>query len=364
MPLLHDGQEIDETYRVARVLGEGAFAEVYLVEHLFLGRQAMKVFKAAGMTAPETAQLLDEARQLARIGHPNIVRVFDANVFQHRGERRGYFTMEWVAGGSLERFWQNHGARFVKVTETFEIVRQICRGLAVAHSSRPPIVHRDIKPGNVLIGYDGAGMRIRVSDFGLAKHANPLTQLLSARGTPMYKPPEVFADPANDSTAADVWAVGCTLYLLLTDRLPFDDFTQLARHDLEKLPPTSPPSRFNALVDSALDAITLKALAPRRIDRYADAAQMLAELERWQPPAPRDASAVQANLTAKDALGPRTIESPGAAAESVQLALKLALNPSTLTRAADVMEDALSRAPHLREQYEYHVRMWRRGVTA
>src|SRR5438094_8126968 len=101
MRLLEEGQTVRDTYEVERYLGEGAFAEVYRVKHRFLGRQAMKVFKTIGMTMEETEQMLGEAILLSRIGHPNIVRVFDANVTETSRGVCGFFTMEYIAGGSL-----------------------------------------------------------------------------------------------------------------------------------------------------------------------------------------------------------------------------------------------------------------------
>src|SRR5512141_1233487 len=99
MPLINEGQVVRDTYEVERFLGEGAFAEVYRVKHRFLGRQAMKVFKQVGMTAAEAEVALSEAIILSRLGHPNIVRVFDAGTLDTKGDTRGYVTMEYVAGG-------------------------------------------------------------------------------------------------------------------------------------------------------------------------------------------------------------------------------------------------------------------------
>jgi hypothetical protein len=103
MSLLQEKEVIRGTYEVERLLGEGAFAEVYRVKHRFLGRQAMKVFKMVGMTIEETEEMLGEALVLSRIGHPNIVRVFDANITGTSRGISGFFTMEYVAGGSLDR---------------------------------------------------------------------------------------------------------------------------------------------------------------------------------------------------------------------------------------------------------------------
>ena len=91
--------------------------------------------------------------------------------------------MTYVAGGTLEAYWRSFGSNFVPVERAVEVIKQACRGLAVAHASSPPIVHRDIKPQNILVGYSGDGLHVRLSDFGLAKAVNPLTLLVSAKGT-------------------------------------------------------------------------------------------------------------------------------------------------------------------------------------
>ncbi len=98
--------------------------------------------------------------------------------------------MEYVAGGSLDRFWRSYRDKLMPVEQAIEVMKQVCAGIAVAHAEKPPVVHRDIKPQNILVGYDGAGLRVRVSDFGLAKQVNPLTLLVSAKGTLSFKPPE------------------------------------------------------------------------------------------------------------------------------------------------------------------------------
>src|SRR4029453_6559967 len=140
MPLLEEGQPIGDTYEVERFLGEGAFAEVYRVKHRFLGRQAMKVFKRVGTNLDEIHEMLGEAILLSRIGHPNIVRVFDANVLETVRGTCGYFTMENVAGGSLDKFWRSHGGHLVPVKTTIDLVKQICRGIAQGHIENPPII--------------------------------------------------------------------------------------------------------------------------------------------------------------------------------------------------------------------------------
>jgi len=256
MRLLQDGQLIRDTYEVERFLGEGAFAEVYRVKHRFLGRQAMKVFKRVGMGLDEIHEMLGEAILLTHLKHPNIVSVFDANIFDTPKGTCGFFTMEYVPGGSLDKFWRSHGGQFVPVETAVDLLKQVCRGIAQAHREKPPIVHRDIKPQNILVGYEADGLRARVSDFGLAKKVNPLTLLATAAGTLAFKPPEAFAERKGDSCAADVWAMGVTLYLLLTDQLPFQVDPQLGwsnKQAFEK--DLVSPSSWNPEIDAALESV-------------------------------------------------------------------------------------------------------------
>src|SRR5689334_13919901 len=123
MALFSEGLVIRDTYEVERFLGQGAFAEVYRVKHRFLGRQAMKVFKRVGMSLDQIQEMLGEAILLSRIGHPNIVRVFDANTVETKNGTCGYFTMEHVPGGSLDKFWRSHGARFVPIETTLDVIK-------------------------------------------------------------------------------------------------------------------------------------------------------------------------------------------------------------------------------------------------
>jgi eukaryotic-like serine/threonine-protein kinase len=310
----------------------------------------MKVFKTVGMTPEETEELLGEARLLSQLGHPNIVRVFDANVTETSAGVCGFFTMEYVAGGSLEQFWKSHGRSFVPLETTIDILRQVCRGLATAHAADPPIVHRDIKPQNILVGYDLGGLRARVGDFGLARQVNPLTMLASARGTPRFKAPEVFRDVHSDSCAGDVWSLGATLYLMLTDQLPYgdDDADPLDTRRFDQ--PLVSIRRTNLLVDEQLERIVLKSLALKVADRYANASEFLVDLEAWKPqplkapPPPADLPLTEQWRNSKQVLGP-----PGPISESEgqrlsQQALEMAKASGRLIEAADLME------------------VWRRGI--
>ena len=365
MALLHEGQTIRDTYKVERFLGEGAFAEVYRVRHRFLGRQAMKVFKRSGMTLAETEEMLGEAILLSRIGHPNIVRVFDANVIETEDAVFGYFTMENVSGGSLDGFWRSHGGRLVPVQTTVDILKQVCRGLSVAHAEDPPIIHRDIKPQNILVGYETDGLRARISDFGLARRVNPLTLLATAAGTLAFKPPEAFLQDKGDSCTADVWALGTTLYLLLTDNLPYKVDPDLGWGNVKafqvQLPP---PSEYNIDVDAQLDAIVLKCLNRVPASRYQHAKALLDALEHWRPAEHNAASSKRSSsMQSKAVLGPFTSPDVAEANKLVKKAMDKARREGRPSEAADLMEEAFNKSPSLREKYANQVRLWRCGVS-
>jgi serine/threonine-protein kinase len=303
---------------------------------------------------------LNEALLLSRIGHPNVVRVFDANVLERPVGLVGFFTMEYVAGGTLDRYWRSYGQRFMPIAEVVEIMRQVSAGIAVAHAEAPPIIHRDIKPQNILVGYDGAGLRVRVSDFGLAKKANPLNLLVSARGTLSFKPPEAFRD--MDSMAADVWALGTTMYLLLTDSLPFPD---LDGRDLNEagrfVTALRPASTFNAQVDPTLEQLVSRCLAKRPEDRFSDSGALGRALSQWSPQvgSQRESSRSDSTFKASAAV---SMPSEATLRKRLEEALELAKSPSSLMRAADLLEQVLNESPALREQYESQLRLWRRGV--
>jgi serine/threonine-protein kinase len=368
MAVLREGEMIRETYQVERFLGEGAFAEVYRVNHRFLGRQAMKVFKTSGMTIQQTEQLLGEALLLSRIGHPNIVRVFDANTMETQLGVFGFFTMEYVAGGSLDQFWQSYGGRLVPRDVAVDVIAQVCRGLAVAHSENPPIVHRDIKPQNLLVGYDAKRLRVRISDFGLARQVNPLTLLASAQGTRSFKAPETLRDFQADSCTGDVWAVGCTLYLLLTDRLPYatgpnTDFLDERRFET----PLVAPGKFNIQVDKRLEGIVLRALAVRRSERYPNATSLLEDISSWQ----NETKSAEENRTpgarsneSKSVLGPAAISPDEARGRAMARdAIAMSRLAGSLGGAADLLEEALNKWPPLRDEYEHSLKLWRRGIA-
>ncbi|UWE10635.1 serine/threonine-protein kinase [Actinacidiphila bryophytorum] len=283
-PLLREGGTVGAGYLVERYLGQGAYAEVYRVRHPYLGRQAMKVFRQVADRATVDA-LLAEAVLLSRLGHPNIVRVFDAGTTPTATGERAYFTMEYVAGGTLARFMDGWLERtgHVPVAAAERVLHQVSSGLALAHAAQPPIVHRDITPHNILVGLDGDGgqpIRARLSDFGLATRTDPRTGLASAQGVLAFKPPETLLGFRGDSRSGDVWALGVVGYLLLTGRLPYPRGLAGWMTGSHRRAPPPPPGELNPDVDQELERIVLDALAVDRELRTPDAGVLAGRFER------------------------------------------------------------------------------------
>jgi serine/threonine-protein kinase len=364
MDLVQVGARINDVYQVEWELGEGAFAKVYRVRHRYLGRQAMKVFKGARTTQEEVEALLSEARLLSQYTHPNLVQVFDAGVLHSPVGSVGFFTMTHVAGGTLANYWTSFGSEFMPVGQAVEIGRQVCRGLEVAHRSTPSIIHRDIKPQNILVGFGPGGLQVRLSDFGLAKQVSRLSMLASARGTPAYKAPEALE--SGDSTSSDIFAIGATLYQLLTDRLPFpilDDEDWMAGPHFKRS--LRAPSQYNIHVDALLEAIVIRCLAMDPRLRYQNASELLADLDHWHPgKATTSSRATESMPVPKSSLDGKTDSSRRAAAQDLlQKALANASNPSALMDAADLLEAALTQDPSLGQRFESRLKLWRRGIS-
>lgn len=359
MTILLPGQLQRDTYEIERLLGEGAFAEVYRVKHRFLGRQAMKVFKAAGITLKDVERDLEEALLVSSIKHPNIVDVYDANTVDTDRGRFGYFTMTYMSGGTLDRYWRSFGTQMMSVGEAVTIIEQVCRGLALAHNCNPPIVHRDIKPQNILIGFGSEGLHVRLSDFGLAKAVNPLTLLLSAKGTIGFKPPESLEN--IDSLTGDIWAMGTTLYLLLTDKMPFPDLDDRDNGDANRfLRPIRPPSMYNINVDADLESIIFRCLSSVPTDRYSKASDLLVDLERWRGGLRLHCTSVCQPKSLMTKSVPEDLKQQ--ASSAVQKAFQVAQDPTKLMSAADLIEEAICKDPDLRERFEPQLQLWRKGI--
>src|SRR5512142_2804445 len=261
----------DGRYRIERKLGAGGMADVYLAEDQELGRRvAIKILNdrhAADDSFVE--RFRREAKNAAGLSHPNIVSIYD------RGEAEGtyYIAMEYLDGRSLKELIVARGAAPAKVAVDYE--RQILAAVGFAH--RHGIIHRDIKPHNVLVGPGG---RLKVTDFGIARSgASQMTEVGSIIGTAQYLSPEQARGAPVDQTS-DLYAVGVVLYEMLTGQVPFTGDTplEIAMKHLSEVP--VPPSQLRPEVPRDLDSVVLRALAKDPHERYRSAEEMDADLTR------------------------------------------------------------------------------------
>jgi eukaryotic-like serine/threonine-protein kinase len=261
----------DGRYRIMRKLGAGGMANVYLAEDQELGRRvAIKILNDRHAGDDQfVARFRNEAKNAASLSHPNIVSIYD------RGEAEGtyYIAMEYLDGKSLKELILERGPAPVSVAVDY--ARQILAALRFAH--RNGIVHRDIKPHNVLV--DGEG-HVKVTDFGIARAgASQMTEEGSIIGTAQYLSPEQARGTQVDQTS-DLYSLGIVLYEMLTGAVPFtgDSPVEIAMKHLSATP--EPLSTRRDGIPHALDMVVLRALAKDPTARYQSADEMDADLER------------------------------------------------------------------------------------
>jgi len=273
---LRPGATFAGRYEVKEIVGAGGMGVVYRAFDRELQEPvAIKTLKPEAMAGGTAAleRFKQEIRLARRIAHRNVVRTYDL------GEQNGmyYLTMEYVEGTSLKQLIVTRGKLPVAVTLT--VGKQLCRALEVAHAEG--VIHRDIKPQNIVVEPSGF---LKVMDFGIARLANPpqgkgLTEAGTSIGTPDYMSPEQLSGAELDPRS-DLYAAGVVLFECLTGRVPFEAETTwalVAKH-LEEEPPD--PRRFNADVPPALAALILKAMAKNPADRFATASDMHDALAR------------------------------------------------------------------------------------
>jgi serine/threonine-protein kinase len=261
----------DGRYRILRKLGSGGMANVYLAEDQELGRRvAIKILNDRHANDDQFVERFRrEAKNAAGLSHPNIVSIYD------RGEAEGtyYIAMEFLDGRSLKELIVSRGPAPVSVVVDY--TRQILAALRFAH--RHGIVHRDIKPHNVLVDSEG---RLKVTDFGIARAgASQMTEAGSIIGTAQYLSPEQAKGSPVDQTS-DLYSVGVVLYELLTGVVPFtgDTPVEIAMKHLSAL--ADPPSSQRAEIPRELDKVVMRALAKDPHERYQTAEEMDADLAR------------------------------------------------------------------------------------
>ena len=257
-------------YRVTRKLGGGGMADVYLAEDQELGRRvAIKVLHDRYANDDQFVERFRrEATHAAGLSHPNIVSIFD------RGETNGsyYIVMEYVEGRTLKELIRSRGPCPIQVAIAY--TRQILAALRYAH--RNGVIHRDIKPHNVIVDAEGV---VKVTDFGIARAgASQMTEEGAIIGTAQYLSPEQARGAPVDQTS-DLYSTGIVLFELVTGEVPFSGDTpvEIAMKHLSETPDA--PSELRQEVPPDLDMVVLRALAKEPSDRYQSAAAMDADLE-------------------------------------------------------------------------------------
>src|SRR5436190_2388902 len=266
-------------YQVGELLGYGGMAEVHHGRDLRLGRDVAIKMLRTDLARDETFQIRfrREAQNAASLNHPAIVAVYDTGEEKApTGETIPYIVMEFVNGRTFKEVLTSEGRLMPR--RALEVTADICAALEFSH--RHGIIHRDIKPGNVMLTQTG---QVKVMDFGIARAlasgATTMTQTSAVIGTAQYLSPEQARGEPVDARS-DVYATGCVLYELLVGQPPFvgDNPVSVAYQHVREDP--SPPSDSNRDVPPEVDAVVLKALAKNRMNRYQSAGEMRADVLR------------------------------------------------------------------------------------
>ncbi len=271
-------------YEVQELVGRGGMGKVYRARHVALGRVVAIKVMSHEQDERLTARFRDEARAVAKLQHPNIAQLFDTGT----ADGRPYYSLEFADGGTLAGKWDGKPQDPAAVSAVTETVAR-----AIQHSHEHGILHRDLKPGNVLLAADGTP---KVADFGLAKElpsaaagvstlpgGNALTRTGEVVGTPAYMPPEQASGVTSSLTAAaDVYSLGAMLYEGLTGRPPFTAPDALQTLFLVLASDPVPPKTLQPKLPADLNTICLKCLEKQPKKRYATAGELADDLGRWR----------------------------------------------------------------------------------
>jgi eukaryotic-like serine/threonine-protein kinase len=268
-------------YELLGILGQGGMGLVYKARQKRADRiVALKVIRpeklnemSSGARKRAIERFRTEAQAAGRLQHDNLVTVYEVGEF----DGCHFFSMQYVEGKSLSELIREHP---IEDRQAAAYIEPVCRAVQSAHEQG--ILHRDIKPQNILI--ETATQRARIADFGLAKIIDAdieVTRAGESMGTPPYMPPEQFGDAASVTAAADVYSLGATLYHLLSGRPPFQSATAMTtmKQVLEKEPVAL--TELNAAVDKDLETICMKCLEKEPARRYASAGDLADELRRY-----------------------------------------------------------------------------------
>ena len=264
------GQKINDRYQIIRTIGEGGMANVYLAYDTILDRNVAVKILRGDLAEDEkfVRKFQREAISASSLSHPNIVEMYDVG----EDDGRYFIVMEYVEGVTLKNLIKRRGA--LTLSEVIDIMLQLTSAIACAHDSY--IIHRDIKPQNVLILDDG---RVKITDFGIAMalNSNELTQTNSVMGSVHYLPPEQ-ANGTGATIKSDIYSLGILMYELLTGNLPFkgDSAVEIAIKQMKEPIPSIVEQNPN--MPQSIENIILKACAKNPKNRYESARQMYEDL--------------------------------------------------------------------------------------
>jgi eukaryotic-like serine/threonine-protein kinase len=257
-------QESIGKYPIIATLGKGATGRVYLCDDPFGHRKvAIKVMYPDALKNVEDSEFyrkmfLNEASLAGKLNHPHIVQIYDAVV----EEKSSYIVMEYVEGGTLEKFCEPDGLLETRLVT--EIIFKCVRALAFAHAIG--LTHRDLKPGNIL---HNGGSEIKIADFGAAINRVSDRTIIANVGSPAYMAPELVTGAAQATLVTDIYALGVVMYYMLAGRLPFPgDNTMAVMNAIVNTVPL-PPSMYRDEVSPELDAVVMKALEKDPHQRFA-----------------------------------------------------------------------------------------------
>ena len=274
-------------YEILRELGRGGMGVVYLARHSALKREVALKMLLTGLPAESTLRIRfrTEAEAVARLQHPHIVQIHE--VGEHDG--RPFLALEYVEGGSLQQLSANKPQPEQRAAR---LVETLARALHYTHQH--DILHRDLKPNNILLTADGTP---KITDFGLAKlldqEGGP-TRHEAVIGTPNYMPPEQAGQPGKVGAPADIYSLGAILYELLTGRAPFQGTSMLDTLEQVRSREPVPPRQLGGAISIDLETICLKCLEKEPARRYASAAALADDLHRFTEGEPISARPVSA----------------------------------------------------------------------
>lgn len=268
------GKRLDARYEIHELIGVGGMANVYRCTDTLDDREvAIKILKDEYLNNQEfIRRFKNESKAIAMLSHPNIVKVYDVSF----GDVIQYIVMEYIDGITLKEYIDRQGV--IEWKDVLHLIIQVLRALQHAHESG--IVHRDVKPQNIMLLQDGT---IKMTDFGIARFSDKATRTMTdqAIGSVHYIAPEQARGDVTDGKT-DIYSVGVMLYEMLTGKLPFEGETAVSVALMQLQSTPKRPREVNPSIPVGLEQITMRAMEKQPAKRYTSAAEMLSDIERFR----------------------------------------------------------------------------------